>query len=376
VCGPGQIQNGYLGITEHDTYQSLRLGVSAQFMLTERLRLTADAAYIPAVKFTGEDNHNARQLVFPEWGNRGDGTMLEAILDYRVADGWNVGIGGRYWAWNMRTGTTGTIDLTPGAGPQPDQLQRFATERYGVFVQTSYRWGDTTASAVPVMPTKAPYRAAPMNWTGFYVGGHLGGGWSRDRWSDPFPTAAGNIAGFGDFTRANGPLAGGQIGADVQFGAWVLGVQADYAWADLHGENTCFSGLGGVNCQRVVNNLGTATVRVGYAWDRALAYVKGGGAWVGTTYDINANTGVLALGYGSTKVTRGGWTVGGGVEYALTDNWTTTVEYDHVDISSSTVPFPTVAVINAQSIAVKQWIDMLKVGVNYRFGPASVVAKY
>jgi opacity protein-like surface antigen len=148
------------------------------------------------------------------------------------------------------------------------------------------------------------------------------------------------------------------------------------AWADLHGENTCFSGLGGVNCQRVVNNLGTATLRAGYAWDRALAYVKGGAAWVGTTYDINANTGVLVLGYGSTKVTRGGWTVGGGIEYALTDHWTTSIEFDHVDIAGTVVPFPTVAVINAQSIAVKQWIDTLKVGVNYRFGADNVVAKY
>jgi hypothetical protein len=58
-----------------------------------------------------------------------------------------------------------------------------------------------------------------MNWTGFYVGGHMGGGWSDDRWSDPFASTVGalgfiNVAGFGDATRATGPLGGGQIGAN------------------------------------------------------------------------------------------------------------------------------------------------------------------
>ena len=69
-----------------------------------------------------------------------------------------------------------------------------------------------------------------MNWTGFYVGVHMGGGWSDDRWSDPFAATVGpknfiNAAGFGDTTRATGPLGGGQIGANWQTGSWVLGVK-------------------------------------------------------------------------------------------------------------------------------------------------------
>ena len=61
-----------------------------------------------------------------------------------------------------------------------------------------------------------------------------------------------------------------------------LGVQADASAADMRGENTCFSGLGGINCQHTVNSLSTISGRVGYAWDRSLAYVKGGGAWTDT----------------------------------------------------------------------------------------------
>lgn len=95
--------------------------------------------------------------------------------------------------------------------------------------------------------------------------------------------------------------------------------------------------------------------------------MKGGGAWTNSTYNINGNTSVLALGTGSTGSTAWGWTVGGGIEYALTSNWTARIEYDHIDVPSTVVPFPTVALVNAQTISVRQWIDVVKLGVNYRF---------
>ena len=84
----------------------------------------------------------------------------------------------------------------------------------------------------------------------------------------------------------------------------------------------------------------------------------------------------LALGSGRTTLNTGGWTIGAGVEYAITDGWTTFAEYDHVGLPSTTVPFPTVAVINANNIAVKQSADLFKVGVNYKFdfGPWPAVA--
>jgi opacity protein-like surface antigen len=104
--------------------------------------------------------------------------------------------------------------------------------------------------------------------------------------------------------------------------------------------------------------------------------VKGGGAWTGTTYNLNANTNLVTLGTGSTGVTAWGWTVGGGVEYALTNSWTALLEYDRIEMPRTAVAFPTVAVINAQNIAVRQWIDVVKVGVNYKFDWGSVVAAY
>ena len=364
----------FLGIAQDGHYNSLRVGLSSQFRLTDKLNLTADAAYLPWVNFTGRDDHNARELLGPEQSSFGDGVMLEAILGYKVSDAWNVGVGGRYWAFNMRNGTT-TFDFLGAPPPSAIEPTRYNSERYGVFVQSSYKWGDVTPATASAMPVKAP--AAPMNWTGVYVGGHIGGGVSDDRWSDPFGSSPGlggttNVAGFGDSTHGTGPLGGAQIGVNWQRGRWVFGIQGDLGAADLRGENTCFSGLGGVNCQHIVNAIGTITGRVGWAWDRSLVYAKAGAAATNTTYTILANTNALALGSGSSSVVSGGWVAGAGLEYALTNNWTTELEYDHIGLGSMNVPFPDVAVINAQSIGVKQSLDIVKLGVNYKFSGASL----
>ena len=388
-----------LTLTDDNHFNSLRVGLSSQLMLTDRLRLTADAAYLPWVNFTGLDDHLLRQLLLPEASTSGDGVMLEAMLDYSITPNWSIGAGGRYWAWNMNTGTA-TFDflVTPGTGSL--QTARFNAERYGAFVQTTYHWGETTRVATAAaMPIKAPVMATsgPMNWTGWYVGGNLGGGADIARWSDPFGSAGSgpggpgrrpgpvgrrgpppppDVAGFGDNTHATGPFGGGQIGVNWQTGQWVLGAELDASLAHIRGENTCFSGLGGINCQHVVNTLGAVTGRLGYAFARSLAYVKGGGAWTDTTYNVLGNTNALKLGAGSTSETVWGWTAGIGLEYAITNHWTTFAEYDHIGLPSKTVSFPTVAVISAADIAVTQSADVFKMGVNYKldFGPWTAVA--
>ena len=387
VCSPA-LPSSLLALTEDDHFNALRVGLSAQASLTDRLRLTAEAAYVPWVNFSGLDDHVLRQLLLPEASNSGDGVMLEAMLDYFITPHWSVGVGGRYWAWNMNTGSTVFDFLVPPT--TFNETARFNAERYGVFVQTSYRWGDPEpAVAGSSLPVKAPVTtAAPMNWSGFYVGGHLGGGRGDGQWSDPFTSAStagfggtlagtlgNNVAGFGDKTAATGPLGGGQIGVNWQSGPWVFGAQADASAAHLRGENTCFSGLGGINCMHTVEALGTATGRAGFAWDRSLAYVKGGAAWTATSYSLYGNTsGALALGSGTTDISEWGWTVGAGIEYALTRHWTALAEYDHIGLPTATVPFPTVALVNAQTIGVRQALNLFKLGVNYKFDLAMLTA--
>ena len=165
---------------------------------------------------------------------------------------------------------------------------------------------------------------------------------------------------------ATGPLAGGQIGANWQLGHWVLGVQGDGSWADLRGENTCFSGLGGLNCQRFVDALGSVAGRVGFAWNRSLLYAKAGGAWIDTTFGLQGNTNAQLLGNGLSRAAAFGWLAGSGLEYAITNTWTTTFEYDHIGTDSITVPFPMVGIVNAQNIGVRQSVDIAKLGLNYK----------
>ncbi len=382
ACQPaGSFPAFFNGISEDDAFGSLRIGISTQFKLTDRLRLSAEAAYLPYVQFWGTDNHNARSLIINETADRGDGVQLEAALDYAVTENWNIGVGGRYWAWNTTNGNTQFNFIAPPS--QFNEPARFSTERWGVFTQASYHWGDVTPrAAAAALPYKAQPVAMFTNWTGFYVGGYVGGGFGNDRWSDPFPSnfiagggVTGNIAGFGDKTRATGPLGGGQVGYNFQAGKFVYGVELDGGLAALRGENSCFTGLGGVNCQRIVNALGTLAGRLGYAWDRSLVYVKGGAAFNDTTYKINGNTNALALGTASVDQTTAGWMVGVGIEYAVTQKWSAKAEYNYMNFSTSP-RFTTVTLVGAQPTRINDDMNVFKVGFNYKLAPGAVVAKY
>jgi len=136
-CVPS-VPNSVLGIVEDDKWYSLRLGVNGVFTVWDRLKLTTDAAWLPFVAFRGTDNHLLRtdvpDTVSPETG-QGQGVQLEAILSYAFANGLNVGAGGRYWAmWspNAYTNIFGT-----GC---PCQTLPVRTERYGGFLQASYKF--------------------------------------------------------------------------------------------------------------------------------------------------------------------------------------------------------------------------------------------
>jgi opacity protein-like surface antigen len=363
VCANGAIPPRVIGIAEDDRFQSLRVGLSSQFVLTDRLKFTADAAYLPWVGMSGVDDHNARQLLGPVSSRGGNGVMLEASLDYRLTDHWSIGAGARYWAWNMPIGTTTFVFL--GTPPTFNEPIRSNAERYGVFFETSYRWGETT----PV--TKAGEE--PVDWTGVYIGGHLGGGFSDAKWSDPFgsttvATMSGkftNLAGFGDTTHAPGPLAGAQIGVNWQTGPWVIGAEANGDGANLRGENTCFSGLGGVNCQHIVNGGFDLAARGGYAFDRTLLFAKAGGAWTSTRYNLLANTGAIEFGSGGANQFSAGWLLGAGLEYKLNDRWSTSFEYNHIGLNAH-VTFPTVEEVNRFNIGVQQSVDVFKLGLNYK----------
>jgi opacity protein-like surface antigen len=127
-------------IVEDDKWQSLRVGLNGVVMLNDRLKLTADAAYLPYVKFNGVDDHLLRSgeasTRSPESGT-GQGVQLETILSYNVTRAFSVGAGARYWA--MWATDDNAVTNAFGAAC-PCQTLPSRTERYGGFLEASYKF--------------------------------------------------------------------------------------------------------------------------------------------------------------------------------------------------------------------------------------------
>jgi opacity protein-like surface antigen len=124
------------------------------------------------------------------------------------------------------------------------------------------------------------------------------------------------------------------------------------AWFELTGTSTCFAGnpngvIAGQDCTTRVGALATFTGRVGLAADRTLYYAKAGPAWGHSTFGLNF--GSAAPGQVATvESNRWGWTLGGGIEHALTREWSIVGEYKYVDLGSTTVSFANVPASIAQ----------------------------
>jgi outer membrane immunogenic protein len=210
--------------------------------------------------------------------------------------------------------------------------------------------------------TKAPaYVAVIYDWSGLYVGGNAGYGSSRDcRTNLTFAT---NLGCY----NPTGAIAGGQLGYRLQSGTWVYGVEAQGDWADLNG-----------NAQNVANPLnrirsqtdafGLFTGQVGYAWDNALLYVKGGAAVTDRKYDFIMNATGL-IGASSGFVSQWGGTVGTGLEYGFAPNWSAALEYDHVFEGKHGVGFTTPSgVPTANTYQSGGDTDLVSARLNYKLG--------
>jgi outer membrane immunogenic protein len=214
--------------------------------------------------------------------------------------------------------------------------------------------------------TKAPpVIAAIYDWSGFYVGANGGWGSFDDKWST---VGAGFDLGSHD---ATGAVAGGQIGYRWQASNWVFGLEAQGDWADLNADhwnvaNNAFYGS-------KLKAFGLFTGQVGYAWNNALLYVKGGAAVTSTKWTA-ATAGVVFA--ETSEQTRWGGTVGVGLEYGFAPNWSVGVEYDHLFISRRDENFYDVPAGTLNNPArVGGDVDLVTARINYRWG-GPVVARY
>jgi outer membrane immunogenic protein len=237
------------------------------------------------------------------------------------------------------------------------------------------------AGALPAVAADLPVKARPMapvamayNWTGCYIGGNVGGKWARTDDTvtiAPVPGNAGATVTFASAT-ASTIVGGGQVGCNYQAPGsnWVFGIEGD---ADWHRWST-----GRVLAVTVppfvagdsfdISSRWQASVRgrIGYAWDRWMLYVTGGAAFtnvvVGANFPIFVGAVTFPATVASESKTLFGPTLGGGLEYAITNNWSVGIEGRYSWYGNQTFNSGLVAVLPA-------------VGGGFVFSPATQTMK-
>ena len=248
--------------------------------------------------------------------------------------------------------------------------------------------GGAQAAVAADLPSRAiapVFVAAPVfTWTGAYVGAFLGGGSGSAGFSDPRGASI-----YGDTVRTPFVEGGGQLGYNLELPAarWVVGVEADGGAVGLAGSNTCLAHSGGSvpdNCRVNGTAMATGTGRIGYAFGsegRTLAYAKGGVAAFFGGRDVTANSSAQFGGPYAVfdDRTRIGFTVGAGLEQALTNAWSLKIEYDYSDFGSTSLRTPLSQVqvapgryipVTTGPTTIAQSVHELKLGLDYHFGAA------
>jgi hypothetical protein len=215
----------------------------------------------------------------------------------------------------------------------------------------------------------APVVVVPP-WAGFYFGVHGGYGYGHKKWYDNFP--------FPDLeldadTKVKGGLGGLQAGFNLPiFYNLIIGAEADFSWAKVRSEHSCFS-FGDQICTSESEWFATVTGRLGAVFGPLMLFVKAGVAWTRDHFTNVATTdavsdgipslpGVSFIGYDR----RVGSVIGFGLEYFLTASWSAKVEFNRMDFGQRSVNFYSLE-DDFFTEEVRQRVDVVKVGVNYRF---------
>ena len=236
-----------------------------------------------------------------------------------------------------------------------------------------------SADQSPRVSRPRAVQAVPYyDWTGCYVGAHFGGAYSNIRWFDD-PN--------NEFVNRNhnprGWVGGGQVGCNLQYQLFVIGVEGQAGWAEIGARQdvvdfgigvppaVVFTGFG-----TSINVVGSAAARVGVTVNHTLFYAKGGAAFLLERHRVTN----LALEVAATdRYLRWGWMVGGGFEWGFWGNWSTKIEYNYMDFGSRDVEVCAVPAGACENDVIEQRMHLVKFGLNYRWGggpPRRVVTRY
>jgi outer membrane immunogenic protein len=283
------------------------------------------------------------------------GVLLGVGLEYGLALNWSAKLEYDHISYAGRTvhfdanssAAGGPFDETESSSA--DLIKAGINYRFGAPSLPPVSDGTATHTGIFKAPVSKAVAPAAFSWTGCYAGLHGGGGWMRD-------TLGGDFGGGGGF-------AGGQIGCNLQTGAIVWGLEGEAAWSGLTDHFHLDQGAEVDDITTRNRWSADAATRAGVALDRTLLYGKAGlaaGRFEFFFTNVNPTDGQ------NGSATLAGLLVGGGLEYAVTPNWSVKLEYDHVDYFGRDVGFDTPFlghILERQAAA----NDLLKLGVNYRF---------
>jgi len=198
-------------------------------------------------------------------------------------------------------------------------------------------------------PVYEPVRSSGYNWQGLYLGVNGGYGWGNDN-SASFNGVGGGTGSL----NGDGWFGGGQVGYNAQFNSLVLGLEADLQGGDFSDSTVLSGGFSGVTSD--MDWFSTLRGRIGFASGPALFYVTGGWAFADVDYTVVAPAATI-----SSSEFKSGYTLGGGVEWAFSPNWSLKGEYLYVDLGNESFSTP------AGTFTTDTDLHTARVGLNYRF---------
>lgn len=257
----------------------------------------------------------------------------------------------------------------------------------------------STSAFAADLPVKAPspvFIPPPsFSWAGPYIGGTAGFARAHHHYDDLQGAFLG-YPGFSD-VRSDGFIGGGTLGVNFQNGSIVYGLETDFSW--LSNETSYVDPNGNINSYypsetNSLKTLGTVRGRLGLGVDRALVYFTAGLAYGEVNNSIQYNSfrfptvgSPFNVPYYTVDATRVGWVVGGGLEYAVTQNWTVKGEALYVDLGTEDANWISLNPPNAQffpgganyNLRWDTTAVIVRAGINYKFDwlfPSPAVAGY
>ncbi len=242
--------------------------------------------------------------------------------------------------------------------------------------------GAASAADLAARPyAKAPaYVASLYNWSGFYVGGHLGGAWTNEQWVN----TGNSLTNFGDLLpgqgfrqRSSGIFGGAHIGYNWQASNYVFGLEGTFSGMDNSGtvNNTVFGVAPDDQFSWRTNFMATIVGRAGFAVQNNLFYIRGGYAGANNRLSVVDNVANPSTGSGGQTHWANGWTIGAGWEYGITQNWIVGLEYNYAAFQTQSYQLVGASAGTYTFDAKPRDIQWAVARVSYKFG-APVIARY